>query len=75
MSDFHRIKRLPASVFEQVNKIKAIPAPGDVILVTNPSYPIHAFRYLMTNGAMRWLSPSVLRGGNLTRHRPRCSHG
>ena len=75
MSDFHRIKLLPASVFEQVNKIKAITATGDVILVPNPSYPIHAFRYLMANGAMRWLSLSVLRGGNLTRHRPRCSHG
>ncbi len=75
MSDFHRIKLLPASVFEQVNKIKAITATGDVILVPNPSYPIHAFRYLMANGAMRWLSPSVLRGGNLTRHRPQCSHG
>jgi alanine-synthesizing transaminase len=39
MSDFHRIKRLPPYVFEQVNKIKAITATGDVILVPNPSYP------------------------------------
>jgi alanine-synthesizing transaminase len=32
---------------------QAITAPGDVVLVPNPSYPIHAFGFLMAGGAVR----------------------
>jgi alanine-synthesizing transaminase len=35
------------------NMAQAITAPGDVILVPNPSYPIHAFGFLMAGGALR----------------------
>src|SRR6202045_2418264 len=35
------------------NVAQAIPAPGDVILVPNPSYPIHAFGFLMAGGVIR----------------------
>src|ERR1043165_6383901 len=35
------------------NMAQAISAPGDVILVPNPSYPIHAFGFLMAGGAIR----------------------
>ena len=32
---------------------QAITAPGDVVLVPSPSYPIHAFGFLMAGGAIR----------------------
>ena len=32
---------------------QAITAPGDVILCPNPSYPIHAFGFLMAGGVIR----------------------
>jgi alanine-synthesizing transaminase len=35
------------------NVAQAITAPGDVVLVPNPSYPIHAFGFLMAGGVMR----------------------
>src|SRR5258706_2589540 len=35
------------------NVAQAITAPGDVILCPNPSYPIHAFRFLMARGVIR----------------------
>jgi alanine-synthesizing transaminase len=35
------------------NLAQAITAPGDVVLVPNPSYPIHAFGFLMAGGAVR----------------------
>jgi alanine-synthesizing transaminase len=35
------------------NIAQAITAPGDVVLVPNPSYPIHAFGFLMVDGAIR----------------------
>ena len=35
------------------NVAQAITAPGDVILVPNPSYPIHAFGFLMAGGVIR----------------------
>ncbi|HEV7285334.1 LL-diaminopimelate aminotransferase [Kaistia defluvii] len=35
------------------NMAQAITAPGDVILVPNPSYPIHAFGFLMAGGVIR----------------------
>jgi alanine-synthesizing transaminase len=35
------------------NMAQAITGPGDVVLVPNPSYPIHAFGFLMAGGAIR----------------------
>lgn len=37
------------------NMATAITAPGDVILSPNPSYPIHAFGFIMAGGVMRAL--------------------
>ena len=34
---------------------QAITAPGDVVLCPNPSYPIHAFGFLMAGGVIRSL--------------------
>ena len=38
------------------NVAQAITAPGDVIIVPDPSYPIHAFGFLMAGGAVRSVS-------------------
>jgi alanine-synthesizing transaminase len=38
------------------NVAQAITAPGDVVLVPNPSYPIHAFGFLMAGGTVRAVS-------------------
>ncbi|MFL5142175.1 MAG: LL-diaminopimelate aminotransferase, partial [Microvirga sp.] len=35
------------------NMAQAITAPGDVVLVPDPSYPIHAFGFLMAGGVIR----------------------
>src|SRR5271166_1870708 len=35
------------------NVAQAITAPGDLIIVPNPTYPIHAFGFLMAGGAIR----------------------
>ena len=35
------------------NMAQAITAPGDVVIVPNPSYPIHAFGFLMAGGVIR----------------------
>jgi alanine-synthesizing transaminase len=35
------------------NMAQAITAPGDVILCPNPSYPIHAFGFIMAGGVIR----------------------
>lgn len=35
------------------NMAQAITAPGDVVLVPNPSYPLHAFGFLMAGGVIR----------------------
>ena len=35
------------------NMAQAITGPGDVVLVPNPSYPIHAFGFLMAGGGIR----------------------
>jgi alanine-synthesizing transaminase len=35
------------------NMAQAITEPGDVVLVPNPSYPIHAFGFLMAGGVVR----------------------
>jgi alanine-synthesizing transaminase len=37
------------------NVAQAITAPGDVVLVPDPSYPIHAFGFLMAGGVIRSL--------------------
>lgn len=37
------------------NLATAITAPGDIILAPNPSYPIHAFGFIMAGGSMRAL--------------------
>src|SRR5262249_56518617 len=38
------------------NVAQAITAPGDVVVVPNPSYPIHAFGFLMAGGVIRAVS-------------------
>ena len=35
------------------NMAQAITAPGDVILVPNPTYPIHEFGFIMSGAAIR----------------------
>src|SRR5579885_1603610 len=35
------------------NVAQAITAPGDIIIVPNPTYPIHVFGFLMAGGAIR----------------------
>src|ERR671912_857313 len=40
------------------NMAQAITEPGDVILVPNPSYPIHAFGFLMAGGGIRSRPPA-----------------
>jgi alanine-synthesizing transaminase len=35
------------------NMAQAITGPGDLVLVPNPSYPIHAFGFLMAGGVIR----------------------
>src|SRR6187399_2522473 len=37
------------------NMAQAITAPGDVVLVPNPTYPIHAFGFIMSGGVVRSL--------------------
>ncbi|ESY78758.1 LL-diaminopimelate aminotransferase [Mesorhizobium opportunistum] len=52
------------------NMAQAITAPGDVILCPNPTYPIHAFGFIMSGGVIRSLQvepddgfiPAVERG-------------
>ena len=38
------------------NMAQAITGPGDVVIVPNPSYPIHAFGFLMAGGTIRSVS-------------------
>src|ERR1700758_4168797 len=35
------------------NLAQAITAPGDIVLVPNPCYPIHAFGFIMAGGSVR----------------------
>lgn len=35
------------------NMAQAITAPGDVVLVPNPTYPIHSFGFIISGGAIR----------------------
>ncbi len=37
------------------NMAQAITAPGDVVLVPNPTYPIHAFGFIISGGVIRHL--------------------
>jgi alanine-synthesizing transaminase len=37
------------------NLAQAITSPGDIVLVPNPSYPIHAFGFIIAGGAVRHL--------------------
>jgi len=41
------------------NMAQAITAPGDVVLVPNPTYPIHEFGFIISGGAIRHLPVSV----------------
>src|SRR5579863_7331304 len=41
------------------NVAQAIIAPGDVLIVPNPTYPIHAFGFLMAGGAIRSVPVAV----------------
>jgi alanine-synthesizing transaminase len=40
------------------NLAQAITSPGDIIMVPNPSYPIHAFGFIMAGAAIRHLPPT-----------------
>lgn len=55
------------------NLAAAITAPGDVVLVPNPSYPIHAFGFILAGAAIRHIqatSPEAYLSeiGRATRH-------
>jgi alanine-synthesizing transaminase len=54
------------------NMAQAITAPGDVILCPNPSYPIHAFGFLMAGGVIRSVPSSRRRisSRRRARHHP-----
>ncbi|MGE0629203.1 MAG: LL-diaminopimelate aminotransferase [Hyphomicrobiaceae bacterium] len=40
------------------NMAQAITAPGDVVLVPNPTYPIHEFGFIISGGAIRHIEAS-----------------
>ena len=46
----HRDPRLQGGL---ANLCQAITSPGDIILVPNPSYPIHAFGFIIAGAAIR----------------------
>jgi len=48
-----QIVTTPGSKEGFANVAQAITAPGDVIIVPNPTYPIHVFGFLMAGGAIR----------------------
>jgi len=55
------------------NLAQAITAPGDVVLVPNPAYPIHSFGFILAGAAIRHVpatSPEeyLTRLGNAVRH-------
>lgn len=41
------------------NMAQAITAPGDVVLVPNPTYPIHEFGFIISGGSLRHLPVST----------------
>ncbi len=55
------------------NLAQAITAPGDVVLVPNPAYPIHAYGFIMAGAAIRHVPATSPEGylssiGHATRH-------
>jgi alanine-synthesizing transaminase len=55
------------------NLAAAITAPGDVVLVPNPSYPIHAFGFILAGAAIRHIKATTPEAylseiGRATRH-------
>ncbi len=44
------------------NIAQAITAPGDVVLAPNPTYPIHAFGFIISGGVIRHLPVEPCRG-------------
>ena len=55
------------------NLAQAITAPGDVVLVPNPAYPIHAFGFILAGAALRHVPATtpeeyLSRLGNAVRH-------
>ena len=52
------------------NVAQAITAPGDVVLCPNPSYPIHAFGFLMAGGVIRSVPSSLVDDVLTTSSRP-----
>lgn len=48
------------------NMAQAITAPGDLILVPNPTYPIHEFGFIISGGSIRHLPVST--DGEFLRH-------
>ena len=49
------------------NMAQAITAPGDVVLVPNPSYPLHNFGFLMAGGVVAVTSRRNPRRNSSTR--------
>mgnify|MGYP003950990731 CR=1 FL=1 len=43
------------------NLASAITAPGDLVLVPNPTYPIHAYGFMIAGGTLRHI-PSITKG-------------
>ena len=56
------------------NMAQAITAPGDVVLCPNPSYPIHAFGFLMAGGVIRSLPADAGRRTISARSSAPCMH-
>ncbi len=55
------------------NIAQAITSPGDVVLVPNPAYPIHAFGFILAGAAIRHVPAAnpeefLSRAGNAIRH-------
>lgn len=49
------------------NLAQAISAPGDVILAPNPTYPIHAFGFIISGGVVRHMPAAVEPGEEFLR--------
>ena len=51
------------------NLAMAITAPGDVVLVPNPAYPIHAFGFMIAGAAIRHVPATIAGGISFSKHR------